>query len=216
MKMFWPRFCHCMLRSVTGYLSMSSSSIARPPPLSLRAVKHVVLIHFPFKCVDESTVEEFVSYDDRNYYFRGETLASRDSPTDEYVLKVTNRRDVPELVVGLSQITHHLHQKGYHCPHPIPTTLGSAGDMIVMNKKQLQSYESGTCGNDKKANGSVAGMNDGSEEEERYAVRVLVFIPGELLINVPQNPQLLFKVGYYIGSLDRDLKVWYNIMISSS
>ena len=179
------------------------SLIARPPPLSLRSIKHLVLSHFPFKGLEESSIQEFVSYDDRNYYFRGERLdpeaASRDSPTGAYVLKVTNRRDVPELVAGLSEITHHLHQKGYRCPYPIPTILGSMGNMVVMNKKQLQTYENDT--------GSVASMNDNGEEDGSYAVRVLVFIPGELLIKIPQDPQLLFKVGRYIGSLDRDLQV---------
>ena len=172
---------------------------ARPPILSHQAISRVVLRYFPFKEIDTSSIEEFVSYDDRNYFFRGEPLD--DTLQNEYVLKVTNFNDPPEVVNGISGITKHLHEKGYKCPYPIPLARPGSEyvDMVVMSYKQLVVFEKEETKNDDLAeeNGAV----------NKYCVRVLVFVSGKLLSSVPQTPALLFKVGRYVGSLDKDLQV---------
>lgn len=186
------------------------SDLARPPPLSSRAVSCLLLRFFPFREIDSSSINELVSYDDRNYFFRGARFdheaGSRDSPTGQYVLKVTNRNDPPELIAELSEIMHVLHQKGYKCPYPIPTRAGG-GDLMVISSQQLHCLENG--GDEVKLT-AVSGHTENKEDQCLYAVRVLVFVPGEMLSDVPQSPLLVFKVGQYIGSLDRDLQVLCN------
>ena len=184
-------------------LLFTSMAVARPPVLSHLVISRLVLGYFPFKEIETSSVEEFVSYDDRNYFFRGQRLdhyvEKHDSLPSEYVLKVTNSNDSSEIVVGLSGITKHLHKKGYKCPYPIPLSQPAGGggeydDMVVLSYEQLVALEKDEA---KKVN--VEDAKNGVVK--KYCVRVLVFVPGELLTKVPQSPGLLFKVGQYIGSL---------------
>ena len=179
----------------------------RPPVISRLAVSRLILSHFPFKHVKASSIEEFVSYDDRNYFFRGERLdhevGSRDSPSSEYVLKVVNSSDTPELVAGLSGVTKYLHEKGYRCPYPIARPGGE--DMTVLSKEQLVAFEENSTREDKDPCEMMNVVQ--SSVSERFCVRVLVFVPGDLLVNVPQSPDLLYKVGNYLGSLDKELQV---------
>lgn len=166
----------------------------RPCVLSSKAVRRLILKCFPFKSVNESTIKELVSYDDRNYYFQGERLEHSHSSLNEYVLKLTNSQDTPEIVSGLSQILLYLKNKGFSCPYPI---LNKTGDdtMIVLSGEQLQGFE---CADS---------VLNSQKKDVVFTVRVLVFVPGELFANVPVSKLLFFKVGFFIGSMDRDLQV---------
>ena len=179
---------------------------ARPPVLSHLAISRLVLSYFPFKEINTSSIEEFVSYDDRNYFFRGEPLDN--SLQNGYVLKLTNFNDPPEIVDGLSGITKHLHKKGYKCPYPIPVARPGSeyDDMVVLNYEQLVALEK-----DEVKNGDIDVAKNGAMNN--YCVRVLVFVSGKLLAHVPWTPALLFKVGQYVGSLDKDLQVPIQLII---
>ena len=179
---------------------------ARPPVLSHLAISRLVLGYFPFKEINTSSIEEFVSYYDRNYFFRGEPLDN--SLRNEYVLKLINFNDPPEIVDGFSEITKHLHKKGYKCPYPISVARpGSEYDnMVVLNYDQLVALEK-----DEVKHGDIDVAKNSAMN--KYCVRVLVFVPGKLLAHVPQTPALLFKVGQYVGSLDKDLQVPIQLII---
>ena len=109
-----------------GYMAsprvgMSATFYVRPPSLVVpRLLRSFVLEAFPFHSIDASSVRELDSYEDRNYYFRGNVLRGG-TGTTEYVLKILNSRDSREeaVVDGLSRMVMHLKSKGYNCPYPI-------------------------------------------------------------------------------------------------
>ena len=64
--------------------------------------------------------------------------------------------------------------------------------------------------NDENVEGGIE-IYDGEEysEEEFFvcAVRLLNFVPGKVMTEIPLSTQMLFYVGMAVGRLDQDLKV---------
>jgi len=99
-----------------------------------------------------------------------------------------------------------LHERGYKCPTPVPsifcTSRSAPSDDIAF----------GTDGviNDENVEGGIE-IYDGEEysEEEFFvcAVRLLNFVPGKVMTEIPLSTQMLFYVGMAVGRLDQDLKV---------
>ena len=188
----------------------------RPPPLSASEVARLVRDYFPFGSVVENSIEELDSYDDRNYYFRGQylgdipaqpTRSTRGSTTtlssvrsdNEFVIKILNWREseINSTVKMLTEIKKFLYLRGLNVPFPLISLNGS--EIVTLTKPLLFSYKEGECDADPKC--------------RQFHVRVLTYLPGTLLSDVTLSPSVMFKLGEYIGSLSREMKVLHSINV---
>ena len=90
-------------------------------------------------------LKEFVSYDDRNYFFKVDPEAPIDNPNleksdicqDGYILKVTNSLDSkgPEVLEGQNAMILHLHKNGFTVPIPI---LNKNGKYIALEELEVK------------------------------------------------------------------------------
>ena len=199
-----------------------SCSAGRPPSLSSAAVVKLVKEFFWFKAVDELSVKEFPSYDDRNFYFRGTLEEARDHlQTDgvedvtphaqqklegEYVLKLNNPLFASyDVLLGINALLNHLHANG--CTRCIRPLVGRAGaDVLEITKEKLMEY------------GSNSDLTEKMKESKCF-MRVVTFIPGECLDTVDKHhltPRLLYDVGNCVGNACAILQVRVNISMHMS
>lgn len=175
----------------------------RPPSLSPAGVVRLVKDCFPFKLIEEASVKELVSYDDRNYYFRGNlsvelpTYASKQkvhvTSNNEFVLKILNHRESKAIdtVEMLTCMKKFLYSNGLNVPYPISSLEGS--EIITLKESFLLQY----------ADHHEEPIND----EHEYRVRVLTYIPGRTFAEVDHTPLLMYKYGSYLATMHVNLKV---------
>ena len=185
----------------------------RPPFLPACSVVGIIKDYFPFTSVQQDSIKELESYDDRNYYFRGDLPADmvpcypskqtvHITSNNEYVLKILNHRDSAErgTIEYLTEMKKYLYSNGYNVPFPIPSKVNSGSEIVTLMESDIQ-----RCIQDGKPL-----LNESAYDTKQYHVRVLTFIPGVLLHDIPQSPQypqLMFNVGEYMGNLHNKLKV---------
>ena len=172
-----------------------ANAFVRPPELEGSIVTKLVLAVFPFKEVEESSVKQLPSYEDRNYYLTGVTEdCGRDGNRleREFVLKISNSLKDIEIKMGLNAVMSHLHQQGFECPQPLSSRNGRGVEML--SKKQLFAGDPGTS----------------EAKGPKFCVQVLMFIPGKTLESVPFTPRLAYEAGRYVGSIDAALQVQYS------
>ena len=202
------------------FLIIMSCSAGRPPALCSAAVVKLVKEFFCFEAVNELSVKEFPSYDDRNFYFRGtldtvthaahsaDGMEAANSATPhaqpklegEYVLKLNNPLFASyEVLLGINSLLNHLHANG--CTRCIRPLVGRAGaDVLEITKEKLMDYESNSDLIEKIT-------------ESKFFMRVMTFIPGECLDTVDKHhltPRLLYDVGNCVGSACAILQVRVN------
>ena len=189
---------------------MNSVTAGRPPSLSNVAVAKLVKDFFPFKNVDELSVKQFRTYDDRSFYFRG-TLSLQASVTStaethlkaadyfekDYVLKLGNPLSASyEVLKGTNALLNHLHANG--CTRCIRPLVGRAGaDVLVIVREKLREYDSTLVLPEKIA-------------EPNIHLRVVTFIPGECFDKVAKHyltPRLLYDLGHCMGSANSIMQV---------
>ena len=201
-KLVHPRILLCLLCIMANI---------RPPPLSASGVARLVRDYFPFGSVVENSIEELDSYDDRNYYFRGQylgdipaqptrsTTLSNVRSDNEFVIKILNWREseINSTVKMLTEVKKFLYLRGLNVPFPLISLNGS--EIVTLTKPLLFSYKEGECDADPKC--------------RQFHVRVLTYLPGTLLSDVTLSPSVMFKLGEYIGSLSREMKVLCSINV---
>ena len=185
-----------------------SNAAGRPPSLTSAAVTKLVKECFCFQYVDEHSVKQLPSYDDRNFYFRGTVppeAAANISPlsisSGEYVLKLNNPLLTSyDVLKGMNDLLNHLHARGFvKCNQPLVSRLGV--DLLKITKDELLEYESHVAPSE----------NIDKSGECTFFMRILTFIPGECLDKVDKHyltPRLLYDVGHCIGSVEAILQVW--------
>ena len=152
-------------------------------------------------------MKQFPSYDDRNFYFRGtlcdtivpsysEKVKENELSLEEFVLKINSTAFIPwKVISSLNNVMNHLRGKGLQCPYPVTSRDGR--QLEIFSESQLLKNE---------------GNHGTSDKEREFGIRVLVFLPGELLDTIDRvhiTPKLTYETGRYIGSLDVALRVWY-------
>ena len=168
-----------------------ANGFVRPPELESSVVAKLILAVFSFKEVEESSVKQLPSYEDRNYYLTGVTegVTNCGSRDGEFVLKISNSLMDIELKMGLNAVVSHLYQQGFECPQPLSSRNGKGVEML--SKEQL-----------------LAGDPGASEGEgPKFCVQLLTFIPGKTLESIPFTPRLAYEAGRYVGSIDAALQV---------
>lgn len=171
---------------------MASAPAGRPPELSSETVAILVKENFPFSEVDEISVKQLPSYDDRNFYFRGRLEVDEiRTEVQEYVAKVSNSLMSCELLDGLNAVMYHLRGKGFHCPSPLLSRKGASVEVVSENHL-------------------VGEEQDGKQEQRTFCIRIFTYIPGEVMDKIDKahlTPSLCYDIGKYIGRMDAALQV---------
>ena len=178
----------------------------RPPSLDSVAVCSLLRHLYPFSNVDEDSVRQLPGYEDRNFYFKGYfevsdsfdgtvkskiTSAPDISPYDEFIFKVSHITNSYKVLQGVNEVMDHLKCKGFYCSYAIVNRSGEK--ITLLSENQL------LCGDPNLRTGKGA----------RYPVRVLKYIPGEVLQTVQLTPKLAYGIGELAGSIDKALLVRY-------
>lgn len=176
-----------------------SSAAGRPPSLSPEAVCKLVSKYFNVRNIVEDSVKALPSYDDVNYYLRGEAVD--DSQCTEFVLKVANPVYTSFPVIeGLNKLMCHVSSSGFKFATSCPIISRAGTDIISLTVEQMGldgSSEASTNSNCNSANMT-------------YPVRLLPFIPGEVFDAVDKQyltPAVLSEVGETLAMIDKELKV---------
>ena len=183
-----------------------SVSAGRPPALRIGAIVKLVKDFYHFEAIEEQSVKQFPSYDDRNFYFRGTRENPRSTPSNsanksqgEYVLKLGNPLFYSlNVMKGINAMLNHLHSNEFsRCIRPLVSREGT--DVMEISRKKLLEYQS-----------DLKLPNAAKEAESNFYMRVVTFIPGECLDEVEKShltPRLLYDVGHCVGNADAILQV---------
>ena len=174
---------------------------------------------FGLKVADVSTVKELESYEDRNFYLKGEVPGTEgNSSPSEFVLKVTNHcfSNQHGLISSQSLLMQFLADRGFKCPRPVQSRFGTTEVMCKIPKMKFiptceeaaeeersELPEADRC----MGLGIYAGEEYDPEKFDICAVRLLPFIPGRVLCDVPWTAELLYNMGRWIGRVSSALQV---------
>ena len=170
-----------------------------PNDISHRLLVQLICKYFPFQSIGLDSFRKLPSYCDAMYYFTG-TLAAQ----EEFVLKLLNPEDSKDLDLqdGLARLSRYITSKGFICPCPIQSHLGT-GSLVVLQRSTLLEYMSTGI-----MEGLVNSTGAGSDEP-RCCVSVYRYIPGKIDGDgvMEHSPQFLYKAGSYVALLDKELMV---------
>ncbi|KAG8513179.1 Hydroxylysine kinase [Galemys pyrenaicus] len=122
------------------------------------------------------------SYDDQNFHvYISRTKDTSDGPS-EYVLKINNTESskAPDLIEVQSHIIVFLRAAGF----PTASIFRTKSDNVT----SLMSVDSGS-------------------ETKSYLVRLLTYLPGRPIAEIPISPQLLYEIGRLAAKLDKTLEL---------
>ncbi|XP_012313151.2 hydroxylysine kinase isoform X1 [Aotus nancymaae] len=134
-----------------------------------------------------SKVQPLPSYDDQNFHVY--ITKTKDGPT-EYILKISNTETSknPDLIEVQNHIVMFLKAAGF----PTASVCRTKGD----NTTSLVSVDSGS-------------------EIKSYLVRLLTYLPGRPIAEIPISPQLLYEIGKLAANLDKTLEKFHHPKLSS-
>lgn len=179
-----------------------SSVAGRPPSLSPTAVCKLVNRFFRVKNAVEDSVKPLPSYDDVNYYLRGELVGSKYT---EFVLKLGNPERTPFPVMkGLNRLMHHVSSRGFKftTPYPLCSIVGT--DLLSLRAEDIMNCDEELSS----SNGTIASKS--SDQNIEYHVCLLPFIPGIELDAIDKEfltPAVLRDVGETLATIDKELRV---------
>ena len=183
-----------------------SAVAGRPPSLSPRAVCKLVMSYFKGKHVNESSIKCFPSYDDRNYYLSGELS---DCTGSEFVLKLGNLVYVAvEHAEGINKLMCHISSKGFKFSVPCPLLSSVGSDCLLLTADETSRDTQDSNGVDMVV--SASRSTSAKATSQRYHVRLLSYIPGEMFDVVEKEyltPAVLSDVGETLATIDKELKV---------
>ncbi|GCB78752.1 hypothetical protein scyTo_0020708 [Scyliorhinus torazame] len=127
------------------------------------------------------------SYDDQNFHVLAPESQETGDLSKSYVLKVMNSVDSQDadLIEAQTRAMMFLNEKGFPSPIPIPTTDGK-----IMSLESI----------------------DYGKESKTHMVRLLTYLPGIPLAQMPTGPQILYKAGRTLAEMNRVLAVSQRIL----
>ncbi|XP_019495790.1 PREDICTED: hydroxylysine kinase isoform X1 [Hipposideros armiger] len=137
-----------------------------------------------------SKIQPLPSYDDQNFHICiSRAKDTTDGPT-EYVLKVSNTESskTPDLIEVQSHIILFLRAAGF----PTASVCRTKADNVT----------------------SLVSVDSGSEVRS-YLVRLLTYLPGRPIAEIPISPQLLYEIGRLAAKLDKTLEKFQHPKLSS-
>ncbi|PFX33702.1 hydroxylysine kinase-like [Stylophora pistillata] len=157
---------------------------------------HLACSLYGLKLSDPSLIKEFDSYDDRNFYLKG-TLPPKDHAHErfrqneaEFVLKILNHVDSQDIssVQGQNEALLFLKENGFKSPAPIKALNGEYAVTCEIK-----------CGNAEKG-------EENKQLERVHVVRLLSFVPGKLIRDVPCTAEVFFSLGRYTAKMNKVLQ----------
>ncbi|XP_006871001.1 PREDICTED: hydroxylysine kinase [Chrysochloris asiatica] len=136
-----------------------------------------------------SKVEPLPSYDDQNFYvYISRTKETTDGPT-EYVLKINNTESskTPDLIEVQSHSIMFLRASGFPTASMCPTKADNITSLVSV---------------------------DSGSEIKSYLVRLMTFLPGRIIADIPIGPQLLYDIGRLAAKLDKTLEKFHHPKLS--
>ena len=133
------------------------------PNFSDEKIAQIVKEHYGL----EGKISSFVSFEDQN--------ALITTPGERYVLKIANKRWLPEFVKMQTDVLDHLKKEAPNLT--VPSVIKTSNDDDII---------------------SVDG----------FLVRLLNFLQGELLTNIPRTPDLYQDVGRFLGQFSEAMKTF--------
>jgi len=156
-------------------------------------------------------IKEFVSYDDKNFFFRPEkrhrTEENKDIfYEDGYILKIANILEDPEALKAQNELMLHLHKKKnlQGIPRPINNQFGT--HMALEPQDQEISRD---------AEDEEGSNQENVKTKKKLAVRLLTFIPGKTLYSVrPWTTKHFYQCGRLLAQFIEELKDFKNETLS--
>lgn len=139
--------------------------------------------------LETSQVKEFVSYDDRNFYFPAVSYTNADTNASEVldvIFKVHNgvESDNVELIRAHNDVLTVLSESGIMVPEPLPVKEGRAEKIGWIHLKRLRD----------------------ESQTRKHAVRLLRFIDGVVIDQqAEEKPEMLHDLGQFLGKMDKTL-----------
>ncbi|XP_036134004.1 hydroxylysine kinase [Molossus molossus] len=132
-----------------------------------------------------SKIQPLPSYDDQNFHVCVSRAKHTTDGPMEYVLKISNTESSknPDLIEVQSHIIMFLQAAGF----PTASVCRTKGDNIT----HLMSV-------------------DGGSEIKSYLVRLLTYLPGRPIAEIPIRPQLLYEIGRLAAELDKTLEKFHH------
>ena len=211
--------------------SVEPSPLPTRPPVNKNQALFLANRLFGLDVADASTTEEFNSYEDRNFYMRGTLRDTKGevketgSSTDEFILKIVNHTYsvVDGLIEAQSSSMLYLIERGFHCQEPISSRFGGTEVMCKVPQEGPTSSQDdvtevtkdhglGAVENGESTHliGGIGLFNGEEYDSDKFficAVRLLTFIPGQVLCDVPWTEDLLYHLGRHLGEVDLALQV---------
>lgn len=134
-----------------------------------------------------TTVKQLNSYEDKNFHIQVSDNFANPNVSElwshGYTLKVLNCLESrnPSLIVAQNQLMEFLRGRNFCCPVTVPTITQEQYSLQQLFIDNFQETE--------------------ADQKSTFLVRLLTYIPGTLLYNVPYTPQLLRNAGRYLADL---------------
>lgn len=160
------------------------------PLVNLKMAVNLAKKIFNLRVPATLSIKELDSYEDRNFYIRG-TLP-HDEQEREYALKVCKYGESERggVLDEISNVMFHLHNNGISCSIPQPTVRGKLYEMkqFATTPSAKQSHETRPeyCG---------------------CTVRLLSYVPGEMIRALPCSLNMFYQVGRFAAKVDTVLEV---------
>lgn len=132
-----------------------------------------------------SEIQPLPSYDDQNFRVRVSRMGDAVGGPTEYVLKISNTESskTPDLIEVQSHVAMFLHEAGF----PTASVCRPKGGGVT----------------------SLVSVDSGSRTKS-HVVRLLTFLPGRPVAEVPVGPRLLYEIGRLAATLDKTLEEFHH------
>jgi hydroxylysine kinase len=135
-------------------------------------------------------IKKINSYDDSNYYVEA---ATTNGNNEKFIFKILNSLDSqkPWHVEAENECMQYLYnEKGINCPLPLPNNLDGKTWFLAPIP----------------CNGADSENNDMKNSSKDHIIRLLRYVEGKLLVDVPITRKLLMGTGSYVSKLGLDLQ----------
>ncbi|XP_013379376.1 hydroxylysine kinase [Lingula anatina] len=173
------------------------------PSVTTSTVKHLMAKLYG---LTTETVDEKDSFLDQTFHVTVRTSGDQGNVgvTEHYVLKILNAEDSrePEFLDGQHEMLFHLSKKrvtinntNIQTPLPVRNT---SGTFWSKEKLYIEKYE------------ETAIKDKTDIPFEYYVVRLLTYVPGEVLYTVPYTPDILYQAGNICGGINNALEDFWH------
>lgn len=157
--------------------------------------------------MDLTSIKDFPSYDDQNTYFKSNT-------GQEFVFKIHElgrSGQSPMIIEAQNQCLTHLKKDGIVCPAVVEVPNPYKGDYTLYIEGEgddnvIYAHDAIYPRIESRHNIPIRGF-----KHRNKLGRLLVFIGGPMMVDVPQENALMVLLGEYMGRVTHSLQVRYSL-----